>query len=157
MGRRGGRFVKERVYRTHRQRQRGVASRVGVTFSCYVVFHCVNVPQFLIHSFTDAHLCCFQHLTIVNCAAMNIGVHKFFWIGVSGFLGYNPSSRIAGSKAVPFLVFWGNSMLFSTEAASVCIPTNSALGFLFLHNLSNTCLLICLWWPFWPVWSGISL
>ena len=22
---------------------------------------------------------------------MNIGVHRFFWIGVSGFLGYNPS------------------------------------------------------------------
>ena len=30
---------------------------------------------------------------------MNIGVHRFFWIGVSGFLGYNPSSRIAGSKS----------------------------------------------------------
>ena len=23
---------------------------------------------------------------------MNIGVHRFFWIGVSGLLGYNPSS-----------------------------------------------------------------
>ena len=29
---------------------------------------------------------------------MTIGVHRFFWIGVSGFLGYNPSSGIAGSK-----------------------------------------------------------
>ena len=29
---------------------------------------------------------------------MNIGVHRFFWIGVSGFLGYNPSSGIAGSR-----------------------------------------------------------
>ena len=29
---------------------------------------------------------------------MNIGVHRFLWIGVSGFLGYNPSSGIAGSK-----------------------------------------------------------
>ena len=65
---------------------------------CCVVFHCVNVPQFLIHSFTDGHLGCFQHLAIVNCAAMNIGVHRLFWIGVSGFLGYNPSSGIAGSK-----------------------------------------------------------
>ena len=35
---------------------------------------------------------------MVNCAAMNIGVHRLFWIGVSGFLGYNPSSGIAGSK-----------------------------------------------------------
>ena len=34
----------------------------------------------------------------VNSTAMNIGVHKFFWIDVSGFLGYNPSSGIAGSK-----------------------------------------------------------
>ena len=25
-------------------------------------------------------------------------MHRFFWIGVSGFLGYNPSSGIAGSK-----------------------------------------------------------
>ena len=29
---------------------------------------------------------------------MNFGVHRFFWIGVSGFLGYNPSSGISGSK-----------------------------------------------------------
>ena len=42
--------------------------------------------SFLIHSFTDGHLGCFQYLAIVNCAAMNIGVHRFFWIGVSGFL-----------------------------------------------------------------------
>ena len=40
---------------------------------------------------------CFQRLAIVNCAAMNIGVHRFFWIGDSGFLGYNPSSGITGS------------------------------------------------------------
>ena len=46
----------------------------------------------LIHSFADGHLGCFQYLAIVNCAAMNIGVHRFFWIGVPGFLGYNPSS-----------------------------------------------------------------
>ncbi|KAF6104157.1 hypothetical protein HJG60_011175 [Phyllostomus discolor] len=59
----------------------------------------------LIHSFTDRHLGCFQPLAIVNCAAMNIGVHRFFWIGVSGFLGYNPSSGIAGSKGRSILSF----------------------------------------------------
>ena len=53
---------------------------------------------FWIHSFTDGHLGYFQHLAIVNWAAMNIGVHRFFWIGVSGFLGYIPSSGITGSK-----------------------------------------------------------
>ena len=53
---------------------------------------------FWIHSFADGHLGCFQYSAIVNCAAMNIGVHRFFWISVSGFLGYNPSSGIAGLK-----------------------------------------------------------
>ena len=54
--------------------------------------------SFWIHSFTYEHLGCFQYLAIVNCAAMNIGVHRFFWNGVSGFFRYNPSSGIAGSK-----------------------------------------------------------
>ncbi|KAF6086301.1 hypothetical protein HJG60_008493 [Phyllostomus discolor] len=54
--------------------------------------------SFLIHSFTDGHLGCFQHLAIVNCTAMNIRVQRFFCIGVLVFLGYSPSSGIAGSK-----------------------------------------------------------
>ena len=54
--------------------------------------------SFLIHSFTVGHLGCFQLSAIVNCAAMNTGVHRIFWIGVLGLLGYSPSSGIAGSK-----------------------------------------------------------
>ena len=60
---------------------------------------------FLIHSFTDGHLGCFQHLAIVNCAAMNIEVHRFFWIGVSGFLEYYPSSGISGLKGTSIFSF----------------------------------------------------
>ena len=77
--------------------------------------------SFLIHSFTDGHLGCFQHLAIVNCAAMNIGVHRFFWIGVSVFLGYNPSSGITGSKG---------SSIFSFLMAH-CFLTNSEASFIF--------------------------
>ena len=54
--------------------------------------------SFLIHSSTDGHLGSFQHLTIINSAAMNIGVHKLFWNGVLAHLRYNPSSGIVGSK-----------------------------------------------------------
>ena len=57
-----------------------------------------KVPVFLIHSFADGHLACFQYLAIVNCAAMNIGVHRFFWTGIAELLEYNSSSGIAGSK-----------------------------------------------------------
>ena len=36
---------------------------------------------------------------------MNIGLHRFFWIDVSGFLGYNPSSGAAGSKGSSIFSF----------------------------------------------------
>ena len=36
---------------------------------------------------------------------MNIGVHRFFWVGVSEFLGYNPSSGITGSKGSSIFSF----------------------------------------------------
>ena len=36
---------------------------------------------------------------------MNIGVHRFFWIGDSGFLGYNPSSGNAGSNSSSIFSF----------------------------------------------------
>ena len=53
--------------------------------------------SFWIHSFTDGHLGCFQHLGIVFNAAMNIGVYRFFWIDDSEFLEYSPQSGITGS------------------------------------------------------------
>ena len=61
--------------------------------------------SFLIHSFTDGLLGCWQYMAIVNCSVMNIGVHKFFWIGDLGFLGYIPSSRIARSKGSSIFSF----------------------------------------------------
>ena len=36
---------------------------------------------------------------------MNIGVHRFFWIGVSGFLGCNTSTGIGGSKGSSIFSF----------------------------------------------------
>ena len=61
--------------------------------------------SFLTHSFTDGHLGCYYHLAIINSTAMNIGVHKFFWIGDLGFLSYIPSSRITGSKGSSIFSF----------------------------------------------------
>ena len=65
----------------------------------------IHLHSFLIHSFTDGPLGCFQQLPIVNNAVMNIEVHRFFWIGVSGFLGYNTSNGIAGSKGSSIFSF----------------------------------------------------
>ena len=66
--------------------------------SSFFLLHSIPLckcTSFLIQWFADRCLGCFKHLAIVNCAAVNIGLHRFFWIGVSGFLGYNPSSGIA--------------------------------------------------------------
>ena len=73
--------------------------------------------SFLIHSFTDGHSGCFQHLAIVNCAAMSTGSFGLVFHDSSNII---PAVELLGQKAVPFLVFWGNPILFSTVAAAVC-------------------------------------
>ena len=70
---------------------------------CTIVFSSIH--------FTDGHLGCFQHLAIANCAAMNIGVHRFFWIGVSGLLANinkatNKCWRGCGEKGTLVHCWW---------------------------------------------------
>ena len=60
---------------------------------------------FVIHSIVDGPLGYFQYLAIVNCAAMNIGVHRFFWLVFQGSYGIIPAAELPGQRAVPFLVF----------------------------------------------------
>ena len=50
--------------------------------------------------------------------------------------------RWLGHKTVSFLIFWGFSILLSKVAVQVCIPTNSAKVFPFLHILASSCCLL---------------
>ena len=45
-----------------------------------------------------------------------------------------PGVELLGHLVVLYLVFYGNSMLFSLVAAPICIPTNNVGGFPFLHT-----------------------
>jgi hypothetical protein len=50
---------------------------------------------FYFDSLVEGHLCCFQHLVIINKVAMNIVKNITLWYGGSCF-GYMPKSSIAG-------------------------------------------------------------
>ena len=127
-----------------------------LSLSC-IEFHCVNIPQFLdplicwwalrlLPVLGYCELCCYEHWGAQVLLDWCFRVFRVWsqqwncWV-----------------KRRFIFVFWGNSIVFSTVASPVCIPTNSALGFPFLHILSNICLWICLCWPLWLVWDGTSL
>ena len=82
-----------------------------VPFNVWVVFHCVYYHFFSIYLYVDGHLGCIHVLTIVNSAAMNIGVHVYFWIIVVS--GYMPRSGLLDHMVVLYVVLWGTSILFS--------------------------------------------
>ena len=119
---------------------------------------CTHIWHLTYRSSINGHLDGFPILATVNNAATNTRSGCLCELLFLCSSDKSPAVGLLDHMVVAFLVFWGNSILFSTEAAPLCIPTNSVLGFPFLQTLSNTCcLLICLWWPFWLVWSGISL
>ena len=67
-------------------------------------------------------------------------------------LAIHPGVELLDHMVVLFLVFWDNSLLFSTVAAPIYIPTKSIQEFSFLLILSNICYLWPFWWqPFWGV------
>ena len=73
-----------------------------------------------IYSSTNGHLACFQILSIVNIIPMNIGVHIFFLMVVSGFLGYTPRSGIPGSNGTFVFSFLRKyHTLFHSDCASL--------------------------------------
>lgn len=50
-------------------------------------------------------------------------------------LGKYPGVELLYHMVILHLIFWGTSILFSTVAAPVCIPTKSSWGFLFTPHL----------------------
>ena len=65
-----------------------------------------------------------------------LGLHVSF--PIMFFLGYMPSNVIVASYGSFIPSFLKEiSILFSIVVVSICIPTNSARGFPFVHSLSR--------------------
>ena len=69
-----------------------------------------------IHSSVDGHLRCFHVLVTVNSAAMNIGLHRSFWI--IAMPEYMPRCGIAGVYYIAWVL--GGVWLFATPWTAVC-------------------------------------
>ena len=125
---------------------------------CYgwVVFH-ATCRIFFTQSPTAGHWGCFHISATVNDVAMNTERTYFFELVFLFSSDKHPEVELLDHRAVLFLVFWGTSTLFSTVAAPIYIPTNSARGFPFLHILSDTCLFSFWWKPFWQAWGHLAV
>ena len=72
------------IFRSIHIAANGIISFVFVTVKCFIVYVCVYIYIYIythhifIHSSVYGHLGCFCVLTVVNSAAMNIGVHESF-------------------------------------------------------------------------------
>ena len=118
--------------------QQSHLARAKISLLFMAKYYSITYTTSFICSSIDGHLGYIRILAVVNNAAMNIMVHISFQIRFLDVCGY-PEVESLGHKAVPFLIIWGNSILFSIGAAPISIPSSSSWGFPFLHIPTNTC------------------
>ena len=100
---------------------------------------CVCVCHiFYIHSAISGHLSSFHILANVNSLQQTLRCIYLFRLVFSFSSDKYPEVELLDHLVVLFLIFGGNSILFSTVVGPIYISTNSAQAFPFLHTPANT-------------------
>ena len=96
-----------------------------------ILFYCVcnTMILFFVHCYILGHVGTFCVLAIVNNAALNMRVHISFQVSVSFPWDKYSELGLLDRGLVLLLFFLATSILFSTEAEPIYIPTSSGLPF----------------------------
>ena len=71
-------------------------------------------------------------------------VYKYlFEILLSSLLNISPGVELLDNMVIPFLIFWGPTLLFSKAAVPSYVPTNSAQGSNFSTSLPTLVIFCC--------------
>ena len=100
---------------------------------------------------------CFRILAIMNITAMNMGIQMSLSYTVFIVLNIYPEVELLDDMVGLFLIFWGNSILFSIMVLPIYIPINSVQIFPFLHLSGKHSSLAFLITANLTGWSDISL
>ena len=133
-------------------------------FNDWILFHCMYIHNFFIHSSIDGHLHCFYVLAIANNAVMNM-VHMLcyvmlcyehiFWVTVFTSFGYSPrnvsfSSFICNILRIFHSVFHSSCTSFQSYQQCTKVPLSP-------HPCQHYYLLTFWRGSFYQVWSDISM
>lgn len=114
----------------------------AVLVLCVCVYICIT---FFLSISLKGHLGCFYVLAIVNKAAVNFGVHVYFWVSVFIFFRYISRSRNTGSPGNSIFSFPRNLYTVFIVCAPIYIPAKSVQSFPFLQCFFAN---ICYLWSF---------
>lgn len=96
----------------------GVCVYFFIFLCVWVIFHCWIYHILFIYLSVDVHLGCFQFVTILNNAAMNIFVYKFLYTHTFSFLlGRILGIELLGHMKILYLPFGESAKLFSKVVA----------------------------------------